>query len=71
MLASGSHGSASPNGSRTRPPSGRRSLASKLNASNVPLETIARTLGHSEIQTTLVYIEITPSQLEEAAILTL
>ncbi|HFG1774229.1 TPA: tyrosine-type recombinase/integrase [Vibrio cholerae] len=51
--------------------SGRRSLASKLNASNVPLETIARTLGHSETQTTLVYIEITPSQLEKAAVLAL
>lgn len=51
--------------------SGRRSLASRLNASNVPLETIARTLGHSETQTTLVYIEITPSQLEKAAVLAL
>ncbi|WP_422486264.1 tyrosine-type recombinase/integrase [Vibrio harveyi] len=51
--------------------SGRRSLASRLNASNVPLETIARTLGHSETQTTLVYIEITPSQLEKATVLAL
>lgn len=51
--------------------SGRRSLASRLNASNVPLETIARTLGHSETQTTLVYIDITPKQLENAAILAL
>ncbi|HGS4671789.1 TPA: tyrosine-type recombinase/integrase [Vibrio cholerae] len=47
--------------------SGRRSLASNLNAANVPLETIARTLGHREIQTSLVYIEITPKQLEKAA----
>jgi integrase len=51
--------------------SGRRSLASKLNASNVPLETIARTLGHREIQTTLLYIEITPKQLATAAELAL
>lgn len=51
--------------------SGRRSLASRLNASNVPLETIARTLGHSETQTTLVYIEISRKQLEKAAAIAL
>ncbi|HBC3825501.1 TPA: tyrosine-type recombinase/integrase [Vibrio parahaemolyticus] len=51
--------------------SGRRSLASKLNASNVSLQTIARTLGHREIQTTLLYIEIAPKQLEKGAELAL
>lgn len=51
--------------------SGRRSLASNLNAANVPLKTIARTLGHREIQTSLLYIEITPKQLEKAAELAL
>ncbi|HFQ4922062.1 TPA: tyrosine-type recombinase/integrase [Vibrio vulnificus] len=51
--------------------SGRRSLASNLNAANVPLATIARTLGHSEVQTSLLYIEITPKQLEKAAVLAL
>ncbi|MBY7854343.1 site-specific integrase [Vibrio fluvialis] len=51
--------------------SGRRTLASKLNAANVPLETIARTLGHREIQTTLLYVEIAPKQLEKAAELAL
>jgi integrase/recombinase XerD len=51
--------------------SGRRSLASNLNAANVPLETIARTLGHSDIQTSLIYIEISPKQLSDAAKLAL
>ncbi|MFV8385236.1 tyrosine-type recombinase/integrase [Vibrio parahaemolyticus] len=51
--------------------SGRRSLASRLNASNVPLETIARKLGHSETQTSLVYIEISRKQLEKAAAMAL
>lgn len=51
--------------------SGRRSLASNLNAANIPIETIARTLGHSKTQTSLLYIEISPMQLQKAASLAL
>ncbi|MVC37373.1 site-specific integrase [Vibrio cholerae] len=47
--------------------SGRRSLASNMNKANVPLNTISRCLGHSQIETTLLYIEISPDQLSKAA----
>lgn len=49
--------------------SGRRSLASNMNRANVPLKTIARCLGHSQVETTLLYIEISPEQLSKAALL--
>ena len=47
--------------------SGRRSLATNLNEANVALELIARTLGHRELQTSLIYIDISPKQLMKAA----
>lgn len=45
--------------------SGRRSLGTALNKRGVELEAISRILGHSDVQVTLEYIDISKSQMEK------
>ena len=51
-------------GVKAHPHKFRRTLASKLNHRNVPLEQIQKILGHENINTTLIYVSINPEDVK-------
>lgn len=51
-------------GIKSHPHKFRRTLASRLNHRNVPLEQIQKILGHDNINTTLIYVSIDPEDVK-------
>jgi len=53
-------------GIKTSSHSGRRTFATRLNAAGIGMRTIQTALGHSSIQTTALYCDVTDDQLANA-----
>ena len=53
-------------GIRTSSHSGRRTFATRLNAAGIGMRTIQTALGHSSIQTTALYCDVSDAQLANA-----